>query len=63
MRSPLLPRSLISFALCLSVVQAFSVTVGTPTQCDPLTVTWTGGQAPFEIMLTPVFAVPRNESV
>ncbi|KAG0708794.1 hypothetical protein DFH29DRAFT_341182 [Suillus ampliporus] len=47
----------------LSAVRAFSVTVGTPTQCDNLTVSWTGGQAPFEITLTPVFAVPRNFSV
>ncbi|KAG1860611.1 hypothetical protein DFJ58DRAFT_912872 [Suillus subalutaceus] len=28
------------------------VTVGTPTQCDPLNISWTGGQAPFEILLT-----------
>ncbi|KAG2350290.1 hypothetical protein BDR05DRAFT_833857, partial [Suillus weaverae] len=42
---------------------AFSVTVGTPTQCDDLSVSWTGGQAPFEILLTPVFKVPRNISV
>ncbi|KAG2154773.1 hypothetical protein DEU56DRAFT_770284 [Suillus clintonianus] len=46
-----------------SAVRAFSVTVGTPTQCDDLSVSWTGGQAPFEILLTPVFEVPRNISV
>lgn len=44
-------------------MRAFSVTVGTPTQCDDLSVTWTGGQAPFEILLTPVFKVPQNISV
>ncbi|KAF9237312.1 hypothetical protein BU15DRAFT_76033 [Melanogaster broomeanus] len=56
-------RSLISFASYLSAVQAFNVTVGTPTQCGPLTVTWTGGQPPFNIVLTPLFDIPRNESV
>ncbi|KAG2159791.1 uncharacterized protein EDB93DRAFT_1074314 [Suillus bovinus] len=46
-----------------SAVHAFSVIVGTPTQCGDLSVSWTGGQPPFEILLTPVFAVPQNISV
>ncbi|KAG1881061.1 hypothetical protein F4604DRAFT_1922082 [Suillus subluteus] len=51
-------------APCLSVARAtFSVTVGTPTQCDPLTVSWTGGQAPFEILLTPSYQMYWNYSV
>ncbi|KAG1757647.1 hypothetical protein EDB19DRAFT_1891370 [Suillus lakei] len=60
--SPLL-RSFTCIISFLSAVRAFSVTVGTPTQCDDLSVSWTGGQAPFEILLTPVFEVPRNISV
>ncbi|KAG2149128.1 uncharacterized protein EDB93DRAFT_362578 [Suillus bovinus] len=40
-------------ASCLSVARAFSVTVGAPTQCGSLDISWTGGQAPFEILLTP----------
>ncbi|KAG2126828.1 hypothetical protein DEU56DRAFT_903368 [Suillus clintonianus] len=39
------------------------VTVGTPTQCDGLTVSWTGGQAPFEILLTPSLSTLQNISV
>ncbi|KAG2358521.1 hypothetical protein BDR07DRAFT_268128 [Suillus spraguei] len=50
-------------ASCLSVARAFSVTVGTPTQCDPLTISWTGGQAPFEILLTPSDGTYKNYSV
>ncbi|KAG2042713.1 hypothetical protein BDR03DRAFT_944072 [Suillus americanus] len=50
-------------APCLSVARAFSVTVGTPTQCDPLTVSWTGGQPPFEIILTPEYKMYQNYSV
>ncbi|KAF9229216.1 hypothetical protein BS17DRAFT_8726 [Gyrodon lividus] len=63
MRSSPLLRSLLSFAPYLSAVRAFAVTVGSSTQCGPLTVTWTGGQPPFEIVLTPAFSIPRNESV
>ncbi|KAG1860636.1 hypothetical protein DFJ58DRAFT_269056 [Suillus subalutaceus] len=51
-------------APCLSVARAtFSVTVGTPTQCDPLAISWTGGQAPFEIILTPSLGEYQNYSV
>ncbi|KAG1812933.1 uncharacterized protein BJ212DRAFT_1369082 [Suillus subaureus] len=50
-------------AFCLSVARAFSVSVGTPTQCDPLTISWTGGQAPFEILLTPAYQVSYSYSV
>ncbi|KIK87436.1 hypothetical protein PAXRUDRAFT_831835 [Paxillus rubicundulus Ve08.2h10] len=65
MHSPPLLQPLLWFASYLSAARAFSVTVGSesPTQCGPLTVTWTGGQAPFEIILTPVFNVPRTELV
>ncbi|KAG1862212.1 hypothetical protein F4604DRAFT_1957434 [Suillus subluteus] len=56
-------RSFTCVVSFFSAVRAFSVTVGTPTQCDDLSVSWTGGQAPFEILLTPVFEVPQNISV
>ncbi|KAG1792015.1 uncharacterized protein HD556DRAFT_1444804 [Suillus plorans] len=47
-------------ASCLSVARAFSVTVGTPTQCGPLSISWTGGQAPFEILLVPSDQIYQN---
>ncbi|KAG1834136.1 hypothetical protein EV424DRAFT_1362911 [Suillus variegatus] len=56
-------RSFTYIASCLSVARAFSVTVGTPTQCDPLKISWTGGQAPFEIHLTPSLNPYQNVSV
>ncbi|KAG2042710.1 hypothetical protein BDR03DRAFT_572363 [Suillus americanus] len=56
-------RFLTYIASCLSIAHAFSVTVGTPTQCDPLTISWTGGQAPFEILLTPSLEPYQNHSV
>ncbi|KAG2042712.1 hypothetical protein BDR03DRAFT_573021 [Suillus americanus] len=56
-------RFLTYIASCLSIARAFSVTVGTPTQCDPLTISWTGGQPPFEILLTPNDGMYQNYSV
>ncbi|KAG2159313.1 uncharacterized protein EDB93DRAFT_279504 [Suillus bovinus] len=53
-------RFFICIASCLSVARAFSVTVGTPTQCGPLSISWTGGQAPFEILLTPNNGMYQN---
>ncbi|KAG1791138.1 hypothetical protein EV424DRAFT_1549426 [Suillus variegatus] len=47
-------------ASCLSVARAFSVTVGTPTECGPLSISWTGGQAPFEILLAPSDQIYQN---
>ncbi|OJA16194.1 hypothetical protein AZE42_00137 [Rhizopogon vesiculosus] len=63
MRNSPLFRSFTCITSFLSAVRAFNVTVGTPTECDDLTVSWTGGQAPFEILLTPIFKVPQNISV
>ncbi|KAH7929313.1 hypothetical protein BV22DRAFT_130605 [Leucogyrophana mollusca] len=59
----LLPWALAGLGFFTSVAHAFSMTVGTPTQCDDLTVSWTGGKAPFQILLTPVFDIARNISV
>ncbi|KAG1838602.1 hypothetical protein F4604DRAFT_508461 [Suillus subluteus] len=56
-------RFLTYIAPCLSVARAFSVTVGTATQCDPLAISWTGGEAPFEIILTPYYGMYQNYSV
>ncbi|KAG1850986.1 hypothetical protein C8R48DRAFT_368412 [Suillus tomentosus] len=50
-------------ASCLSAARAFSVTVGTPTECEPLSISWTGGQAPFEILLAPSDQIYQNISV
>ncbi|KAG1792014.1 uncharacterized protein HD556DRAFT_584128 [Suillus plorans] len=47
-------------ASCLSIARAFSVTVGTPTVCEPLSISWTGGQAPFEILLAPSNQIYQN---
>lgn len=48
----------------LSSALAFSFDVeGTPTQCADITLTWTGGTAPFRILFTPVFGTPRNVSI
>ncbi|KAG1774125.1 hypothetical protein EV702DRAFT_547216 [Suillus placidus] len=56
-------RFFLCIASCLSVARAFSMTVGTPSQCDDLTVSWTGGQAPFEILLTPSLETYQNITV
>ncbi|KAG2103474.1 uncharacterized protein F5147DRAFT_809225 [Suillus discolor] len=34
--------------------------IGTPTECEPLSISWTGGQAPFEILLAPNISVPAS---
>ncbi|KAG1770630.1 hypothetical protein EDD22DRAFT_38862 [Suillus occidentalis] len=60
MQSLYFVRFFLCIASCLSVTRAFSMTVGTPTQCDDLTVSWTGGQAPFEILLAPFLEMYQN---
>ncbi|PFH50812.1 hypothetical protein AMATHDRAFT_60460 [Amanita thiersii Skay4041] len=42
---------------------AFSFTPGNPTQCDDLSLTWEGGTPPFQLLIIPVFGVPRNITV
>lgn len=56
-------RSFIPLSLCILVVEGFSVTVGTATQCGPLAISWSGGQAPYEVMVFPAFSVPLFYSV
>lgn len=42
-----------------SVLSTFTYQFGTPGSCDDLSVSWTGGQGPFELSLVPVFGTPR----
>ncbi|KAG9015356.1 hypothetical protein FRB93_013056 [Tulasnella sp. JGI-2019a] len=42
---------------------AFSFSYTAPTQCGPLTVSWTGGIAPYYLLITPLFNVPLNLSI
>jgi len=53
----------ISLSLFSSSVRSFTFTPGPPTQCDDLTLSWTGGTAPFQLHLIPVFGTPRNISI
>ncbi|KAG7099141.1 hypothetical protein E1B28_001012 [Marasmius oreades] len=46
-----------------TITNAFSFTHGLPTQCDSLNISWTGGTAPFYLLLTPVYGTPRNISI
>ncbi|KAL4069669.1 hypothetical protein V8B97DRAFT_609936 [Scleroderma yunnanense] len=55
--------SFVPLSWSILVVEAFSVTVGTATQCSPLAISWSGGQGPFEVMVFPVFSVPIFYSV
>ncbi|KIM75422.1 hypothetical protein PILCRDRAFT_13669 [Piloderma croceum F 1598] len=58
MRSRLL--SALAAVLASYSANAFSFSATTPTQCDNLNVTWTGGEAPFQLLITPKFGTPRN---
>ncbi|KAF8886323.1 hypothetical protein BD779DRAFT_626758 [Infundibulicybe gibba] len=46
--------------LCVHIARAFTFMPGNLSQCDDLTVTWTGGSPPFKLLITPVFGTPRN---
>lgn len=46
-----------------SMTNAFSLSVGTASECDPFTVSWTGGENPFEIYTFSVNDTPRSYSV
>lgn len=47
----------------LPSVLGFSFSYSAPTQCGALTINWTGGTAPFSVLITPAYDVPRNISV
>ncbi|KIO00373.1 hypothetical protein M404DRAFT_1003826 [Pisolithus tinctorius Marx 270] len=53
MRSMHLLRPISFLSLPIWTAKA-SVSVGTATECGPLTVSWTGGQSPFGIFIFPV---------
>ncbi|KAF4605149.1 hypothetical protein EYR40_003932 [Pleurotus pulmonarius] len=46
-----------------SLASAFSFTDSPSTQCGDLNVQWTGGTAPFTLMLIPIFGTARNVSI
>ncbi|KAG8953084.1 hypothetical protein FRC04_003031 [Tulasnella sp. 424] len=47
----------------LPSVLGFSFSYSAPTQCGALTLNWTGGTAPFSVLITPAYDVPRNISI
>lgn len=62
----MLPFAFLIFIIvkfCLAV-QAFNFTTATvPSECGDLTVDWTGGQAPFQLLIIPPGGTMRNISV
>ncbi|KAG8746694.1 hypothetical protein FRC10_003998 [Ceratobasidium sp. 414] len=44
-------------------VAAFSFVFTAPIQCGDLTVTWTGGTAPYYLLITPLFSTPHNLTI
>ncbi|KZP00977.1 hypothetical protein CALVIDRAFT_533299 [Calocera viscosa TUFC12733] len=53
---PLLP----ALALALPAARAFVFSYTAPTSCDPLTILWENGTAPFSLLITPSLDVARN---
>ncbi|KZT28240.1 hypothetical protein NEOLEDRAFT_1109068 [Neolentinus lepideus HHB14362 ss-1] len=51
------------FGLWWSYASGFSVQYGQPLQCDDFQVSWSGGQAPFNLLLVPSYGTPRNMSI
>ncbi|CAE6432704.1 unnamed protein product [Rhizoctonia solani] len=42
---------------------AFTFSYTSPVQCDDITVSWTGGTAPFSLLVTPFYSTPQNISI
>lgn len=58
------PFTLVVFLISLSTfASAFSFTAGTPSECDNLSISWSGGTGPFQLLIIPVFGTPRNISI
>lgn len=55
--------SSLTSALVVSMANAFNFSTTPPAQCDSLNVTWTGGQAPFQLLITPNYGTPHNFSI
>ncbi|KAF8350130.1 hypothetical protein F5887DRAFT_1223921 [Amanita rubescens] len=47
----------------LLVVRGFDFSVSPPTQCDPLNISWSGGQPPFQLLVIPPNGTIRNISI
>ncbi|KAH8835722.1 hypothetical protein DL96DRAFT_81545 [Flagelloscypha sp. PMI_526] len=62
---PLLLLGFLLLPLFFSDVSAFNFNLNpaTPASCDKLSVSWTGGTAPFTLNLIPVFGTPRALSI
>ncbi|KAI0321727.1 hypothetical protein OF83DRAFT_1098363 [Amylostereum chailletii] len=52
-----------AFLILTSAASAFNVTIGDPTECDNFQISWTGGQAPFELGLYPLFGSQRFTTI
>lgn len=57
-----LPFSIL-FGISIGLATAFSVNYGDPSQCDDFKVSWSGGNAPFSLVLVPLYGTPRNVSI
>ncbi|KAF8971399.1 hypothetical protein BDZ97DRAFT_1753221 [Flammula alnicola] len=56
--------AVLSFFFAFPTVDAFTFSFGsTPSQCDNLPLTWTGGTPPFQLLIVPIFGTPRNVSI
>ncbi|KIJ45469.1 hypothetical protein M422DRAFT_250789 [Sphaerobolus stellatus SS14] len=53
------PLLLISLSF-FNIVSAFTFSYTPPTQCDPFTLSWSGGTPPFDITLIPEIDSPRK---
>ncbi|KAI0082277.1 hypothetical protein K474DRAFT_852977 [Panus rudis PR-1116 ss-1] len=41
----------------------FTFSFGNPSQCDNFPISWSGGQPPFQLTLTPIFGTPRTVNI
>ncbi|KAF8632584.1 hypothetical protein AX15_001791 [Amanita polypyramis BW_CC] len=57
------PLGLIWLVHVFLVVYGFNFSVSTPGQCDPLSVSWSGGQPPFQLLVVPPGGIIRNISI
>ncbi|TDL28532.1 hypothetical protein BD410DRAFT_781054 [Rickenella mellea] len=58
-----MPPSILLCLLLFPFVSAFNFTLGQPSQCDNLTISWSGGRPPFQLLIIPPFNLPLNISI
>ncbi|KIM48268.1 hypothetical protein M413DRAFT_16245 [Hebeloma cylindrosporum] len=58
-----LVAAVLSLIFAFPLVSAFTYSFGTPSECDNVPLTWTGGTPPFQLLIIPVFGTPRNISI